>query len=272
MQDVRSKARTLPVKAYKPEDLPHWNYGENKKHLFPIKGFIYKRRRRTKHERKRKTLTKTQNPAPQKTKNTPDGSSTGQAPGNDSEVYLIPRAIFRDPFRGGANILVLCDTYEPPKALPDGTMAPPVPIPTNTRYACAEAMDKAAGEEGGRGVCCCAVSCCVCLGLLCGRGAGRGEENPDATTARRKPTARETTARQKTNTQKPTPKNQHPKTNTQKTNTQKPTPKKPTPQKPTPKKPTPKNPTPKNPTPKNPKKQARSRGSASSRSTRCSTR
>lgn len=29
-----------------------------------------------------------------------DGSSTGQAPGHDSEVYLVPRAIFKDPFRG----------------------------------------------------------------------------------------------------------------------------------------------------------------------------
>ncbi len=28
-----------------------------------------------------------------------DGSSTGQAPGHDSEVYMIPRAIFKDPFR-----------------------------------------------------------------------------------------------------------------------------------------------------------------------------
>lgn len=28
-----------------------------------------------------------------------DGSSTGQAPGHDSEVHLIPRSIFRDPFR-----------------------------------------------------------------------------------------------------------------------------------------------------------------------------
>lgn len=28
-----------------------------------------------------------------------DGSSTGQAPGHDSEVYLIPRSIFKDPFR-----------------------------------------------------------------------------------------------------------------------------------------------------------------------------
>lgn len=30
-----------------------------------------------------------------------------QAPGDDSEVYLVPRAIYRDPFRGGDNILVM---------------------------------------------------------------------------------------------------------------------------------------------------------------------
>ena len=29
-----------------------------------------------------------------------DGSSTGQAPGDDSEVILQPKAIYRDPFRG----------------------------------------------------------------------------------------------------------------------------------------------------------------------------
>jgi hypothetical protein len=51
-----------------------------------------------------------------------DGSSTGQAPGDDSEVYLVPRAIFRDPFRGGDNILVMCDCYEPPRVKPDGTV------------------------------------------------------------------------------------------------------------------------------------------------------
>lgn len=92
-----------------------------------------------------------QTPKQNKTKKT-DGSSTGQAPGTDSEVYLIPRAIFRDPFRGGKNILVLCDTYEPPRVLPDGTLGAPKPIPTNTRHACAEAMEKAKGEEPWFGI------------------------------------------------------------------------------------------------------------------------
>ena len=42
-----------------------------------------------------------------------DGSSTGQAPGHDSEVLIKPAAIFRDPFRGGDNILVMCSTFRP---------------------------------------------------------------------------------------------------------------------------------------------------------------
>ena len=42
-----------------------------------------------------------------------DGSSTGQAEGVDSEVYLVPRRIFPDPFRGVHDRLVLCDTYTP---------------------------------------------------------------------------------------------------------------------------------------------------------------
>jgi glutamine synthetase len=75
-----------------------------------------------------------------------DGSSTGQAPGDDSEVYLVPRAMYKDPFRGGDNILVMCDCYEPPKVKPDGTVQNPVPIPTNTRAACAAAMEKAKDE------------------------------------------------------------------------------------------------------------------------------
>ncbi|KAE8728396.1 Glutamine synthetase leaf isozyme [Hibiscus syriacus] len=57
-----------------------------------------------------------------------DGSSTGQAPGDDSEVILYPQAIFKDPFRGGNNILVICDAYTPAGE----------PIPTNKRHKAAE--------------------------------------------------------------------------------------------------------------------------------------
>lgn len=32
----------------------------------------------------------------------------------------------------------MCDTYEPPRVLPDGTVTALKPIPTNTRAACAE--------------------------------------------------------------------------------------------------------------------------------------
>nr|ACR38893.1 glutamine synthetase [Apopellia endiviifolia (species B)]ACR38902.1 glutamine synthetase [Apopellia endiviifolia (species B)] len=60
-----------------------------------------------------------------------DGSSTGQAPGEDSEVILYPQAIFRDPFRRGQNIMVLCDTYTP-----QGD-----PIPTNSRSKAAKIFD-----------------------------------------------------------------------------------------------------------------------------------
>jgi glutamine synthetase len=66
-----------------------------------------------------------------------DGSSTGQAPGHNSEVIIKPQAIFRDPFRGGDNILVMCDTYEP-----NGT-----PIPTNTRHPANVIMEKAKDHE-----------------------------------------------------------------------------------------------------------------------------
>ncbi|CAI2366205.1 unnamed protein product [Moneuplotes crassus] len=40
-----------------------------------------------------------------------DGSSTEQACTEDSEVILKPVAYFNDPFRGGENVLVLCETY-----------------------------------------------------------------------------------------------------------------------------------------------------------------
>uniref|UniRef100_A0A7S2ZY97 glutamine synthetase n=1 Tax=Rhodosorus marinus TaxID=101924 RepID=A0A7S2ZY97_9RHOD len=61
-----------------------------------------------------------------------DGSSTGQAPGTDSEVILRPQAIYKDPFRGGPHILVMCDTYNPQG----------LPLMTNQRHDCAIVMQK----------------------------------------------------------------------------------------------------------------------------------
>jgi len=54
-----------------------------------------------------------------------DGSSTGQAPGHDSEVLLKPVRIFPDPFRGLPHLLVLAECIDPKHN----------PIPTNTRAA-----------------------------------------------------------------------------------------------------------------------------------------
>jgi glutamine synthetase len=50
-----------------------------------------------------------------------DGSSTGQAPGHDSEVLIKPVALFRDPFRRNGNLIALCSTFKP---LDDGSMVP----------------------------------------------------------------------------------------------------------------------------------------------------
>lgn len=42
-----------------------------------------------------------------------DGSSTGQAEGHDSDVLIQPVALFADPFRGGNNKFVICETFNP---------------------------------------------------------------------------------------------------------------------------------------------------------------
>lgn len=71
-----------------------------------------------------------------------DGSSTYQAEGGNSDVYLHPVAIYRDPFRRGNNILVMCETYSY-----DGT-----PTGSNHRKECAEVAAKCAAEEPWFGI------------------------------------------------------------------------------------------------------------------------
>ncbi|KAI9318995.1 hypothetical protein BX666DRAFT_1922106 [Dichotomocladium elegans] len=66
-----------------------------------------------------------------------DGSSTGQAEGHDSDVLIQPVAMFADPFRGGNNKIVLCETFNP-----DGT-----PHKTNYRNACKKIMDAHANSK-----------------------------------------------------------------------------------------------------------------------------
>lgn len=61
-----------------------------------------------------------------------DGSSTYQADGHNSDVYLHPVAIYRDPFLRGENFLVMCETYRH-----NGK-----PTESNHRKDCAEAMGK----------------------------------------------------------------------------------------------------------------------------------
>lgn len=60
-----------------------------------------------------------------------DGSSTDQAPGDNSDVMLRPVAIYPDPIRLGDNVLVMCETWDP-----DGT-----PNKFNYRHDAARLME-----------------------------------------------------------------------------------------------------------------------------------
>lgn len=71
-----------------------------------------------------------------------DGSSTYQANGENSDTYLKPVAIYKDPFRRGNNILVLCDTYKFNLE----------PTETNKRLSCLAAMKEIEDEKPWFGI------------------------------------------------------------------------------------------------------------------------
>ncbi|KAL4219323.1 hypothetical protein ACF0H5_021903 [Mactra antiquata] len=71
-----------------------------------------------------------------------DGSSTYQAEGSNSDMYLTPVAIFRDPFRRGKHKLVLCEVYKYNKE----------PADTNKRVTCKKVMDQAKADHPWFGI------------------------------------------------------------------------------------------------------------------------
>lgn len=77
-----------------------------------------------------------------------DGSSTNQAPGDNSEVYIQPVAVFKDPFRKGNNVLVLCECVVPES---DDSMTMQ-PHDSATRSAAVAIFEKVAAHEPWYGI------------------------------------------------------------------------------------------------------------------------
>lgn len=71
-----------------------------------------------------------------------DGSSTNQADGESSEVFIFPKRLFKCPFRKGYGYIVMCDTYTPKM----------IPHETNTRSYAQSVFDKYANEESWYGL------------------------------------------------------------------------------------------------------------------------
>jgi glutamine synthetase len=71
-----------------------------------------------------------------------DGSSTEQATGKNSDCWIKPRAVFKDPFRMEPNVLVMCDVYNF-----DHT-----PGLNNFRNSCNQVMEKAKDSKPWFGI------------------------------------------------------------------------------------------------------------------------
>jgi len=93
-----------------------------------------------------RSKTKTLDSAPKSVDELPiwnyDGSSTYQAEGRNSDTYLHPVKMYPDPFRGGDNVMVMCETYKY-----DNT-----PTETNHRRACKEVMEAASAQRPWFGI------------------------------------------------------------------------------------------------------------------------
>ena len=77
-----------------------------------------------------------------------DGSSTYQATTENSEIILKPAFFFPDPFRGGDNIMVLCETY----TWADTTYQTLVPANTNFRAGAVAIFDEKKEEQPWFGI------------------------------------------------------------------------------------------------------------------------
>ncbi|XP_061039024.1 glutamine synthetase isoform X1 [Eubalaena glacialis] len=65
-----------------------------------------------------------------------DGSSTFQSEGSNSDMYLVPAAMFRDPFRKDPNKLVFCEVFKYNRK----------PAETNLRHTCKRIMDMVSNQ------------------------------------------------------------------------------------------------------------------------------
>lgn len=66
-----------------------------------------------------------------------DGSSTFQSEGSNSDMYLVPAAMFRDPFRKDPNKLVFCEVFKYNRK----------PAETNLRHTCKRIMDMVSNQR-----------------------------------------------------------------------------------------------------------------------------
>ena len=72
-----------------------------------------------------------------------DGTFSGQAAGENSEVYRKPSAMFHDPFRQGDNLLVFCGSVDPNTRNANAT---------NTRSSAAAIFEISADQETWFGI------------------------------------------------------------------------------------------------------------------------